>query len=233
MNVVAIVPAAGSGVRMQSASKKPYIVLEGQTILAHTLQALSRSENVTSIIIAVSPGDGQHCRDQVLADVHVRPEITLVAGGERRQDSVFNALAAVPPMCDVILIHDAARPFVDPEIIDAAATAALETGAATAAVPVKDTIMQVDAGTHDQLQILERDTLYAIQTPQAFQPAVIMEAHDNARQKAVQATDDASLVRSMGQPVAIVNGSYYNIKITTAVDLVYGAALLRARGTVQ
>ena len=233
MNVVAIVPAAGSGVRMQNTSKKPYIELEGQTILAHTLHALSRSENITSIIIAVSPGDEQHCRDQVLADLDVRPEVILVAGVERRQDSVANALAAVPAGCDVVLIHDAARPFVDSEIIDAASRAAFESGAATAAVPVKDTIMRLDAGEHNQPQALDRDTLYAIQTPQAFQPAVIMKAHEHARQTAVQATDDASLVRYMGQPVEIVNGSYYNIKISTAVDLIYGAALLRERGVVQ
>jgi 2-C-methyl-D-erythritol 4-phosphate cytidylyltransferase len=185
------------------------------------------------IIIAVSPGDEQHCRDQVLADLDMRPEVILVAGGDRRQDSVCNALAAVPAKCDVVLIHDAARPFAEPEIIDAAARAAFETGAATAAVPVKDTIMQLDAGKHDQPQTLDRDTLYAIQTPQAFRPDVIRKAHDNARQTAQQATDDASLVRSMGQPVEIVKGSYYNIKITTAVDLVYAAALLRARGIVQ
>ncbi len=229
MNVVVIVPAAGSGVRMQHACKKPYIELEGRTILGHTLSALNQAESISSFIIAVSPGDEPQCRQQVLSAVSLRSEISIIAGGERRQDSVFNALAVLPAACDVVLIHDGARPFVTAKIIEATVSAAFKHGAATAAVPVKDTIMRLGAADLTGPEPLERDELYAIQTPQAFRPDVIVAAHAHARSTSAQATDDASLVRHMGLPVAIVGGSYENIKITTAGDLLYAAAILKAR----
>ena len=230
MNVVAIVPAAGSGVRMQNASKKPYIMLDGGTILGHTLNALNQADSIMSIIIVVSPGDEKLCRQQVVSELKLRPEITIIAGGERRQDSVANALAVLPSMCDVVIIHDGARPFVTPEILDETAAAAFRCGAATAAVPVKDTIMQLDEAASTEPEPLKRHKLFAIQTPQAFRPDIIAAAHAQARRTSMQATDDASLVRNMEQPVAITSGSYENIKITTAEDLVYAAAILQRRG---
>lgn len=229
MNVVAIVPAAGSGVRMQHTCKKPYIELEGRTILGHTLSVLNQAESIRSIIIAVSPGDESQCRQQVLSAVSLRSEISIITGGERRQDSVANALAVLPAACDVVLIHDGARPFVTAEIIEDTVFAAFKHGAATAAVPVKDTIMRLGAADLTDPEPLERDQLYAIQTPQAFRPDVIVAAHAHARSTSAQATDDASLVRHIGLPVAIVCGSYENIKITTAADLLYAAAILKAR----
>ena len=231
MNVVAIVPAAGSGVRMQNASKKPYIMLDGGTILGHTLKALNQADSIMSIIIVVSPGDETLCRQQVVSELKLRPEITIIAGGERRQDSVSNALAVLPSTCDVVIIHDGARPFVTTEILDETAAAAFRCGAATAAVPVKDTIMQLDEAESTEPEPLERHKLFAVQTPQAFRPDIIAAAHAQARQTSIQATDDASLVRNMGQPVAITSGSYENIKITTAEDLVYAAAILQRRGS--
>jgi len=229
MNVVVIVPAAGSGVRMQNASKKPYIELQGQTILGHTLCALEQAGSITSIVIVVSPGDEDLCRHQVVSHLDLRPEISIIAGGERRQDSVANALAVLPPACDVVLIHDGARPFVTSKILEETAAAAYSCGAATAAVPLKDTIMQRDDTEPNAPKPLERDKFYAIQTPQAFKPDIIMAAHAHATGKAMQATDDASLVRYMGLPVAITHGSYENIKITTAGDLLYADMLLAKR----
>jgi len=229
MKVVAVVPAAGSGVRMQQRSKKPYIVLDSRTILGHTLSALSRSALIRSIIIAVSPGDEHLCRQQVLSGLMLKTEVTIVGGGDLRQDSVCNALAALPADCDVVLIHDGARPFVTPEIIDQTAHAAMTHGAATAAVPLKDTVMRMPPGEQTSPEPLVREELHAIQTPQAFRPDIIVAAHRHARRVAALATDDASLVRYMGLPVALVEGSYDNIKITTAADLVYAAALLKAR----
>jgi len=229
MKVVAIVPAAGCGVRMQHAGKKPYIELHGRTILAHTLGALDKASSIVSIIIAVHPGDEQQCRTQVVSGIDLRPEVSIVAGGERRQDSVANALVQIARDCDVVLIHDAARPFVTSAIIEQTAAAAYEHGAATAAVPVKDTVMRLDDPENFFPDPLERDTLFAIQTPQAFRPDIIISAHAHARSAALLATDDASLVRHMGLPVAITEGSYDNIKITTPGDLLYGAAILQSR----
>lgn len=226
MNIVAIVPAAGSGVRMHQTAKKPYIELQGRTLLGHTLSALNQAPCIRSIIIAVHPGDAQHCRDQVLSGLQLRPEVIIVDGGGRRQDSVANALAQLPPDCEVVLIHDAARPFVSARTIEETAAAAHEHGAATAAVPVKDTIMRFDDAENFLPEPLERDTLYAIQTPQAFRPDIITAAHEHARTMSVKATDDASLVRHMGLPVVLVDGSYDNIKITTPSDLPYAAAIL-------
>jgi 2-C-methyl-D-erythritol 4-phosphate cytidylyltransferase len=230
MKVVAVVPAAGSGVRMQQSRKKPYIMLAGQPILCHTLGALNRSACISAIILAVSPGDEGVCREQVLRDLKLRAGICIVAGGKRRQDSVCNALAALPADCDVVLIHDGARPFVTPEIIEQTARAAFECGAATAAVAVKDTIMRMAPGEQVHPEPLAREELRAIQTPQAFRPDVIAAAHARARDAGFQATDDASLVINMGMPVALVAGSYENIKITTPADLIHAAALLRTPG---
>jgi 2-C-methyl-D-erythritol 4-phosphate cytidylyltransferase len=214
---------------MQHASKKPYIELEGRTILAHTLNALDQVESVSSIVIAVSPGDEELCRQQVVSELKLRSEINIIAGGERRQDSVANALVVLPSTCDVVLIHDGARPFITSEILENSVAAALRCGAATAAVPVKDTIMLLEAVESTDPKPLERHKLYAIQTPQAFRPDIIVAAHAHARRTSMQATDDASLVRHMGLPVAITAGSYENIKITTAGDLVYATAMLQAR----
>jgi len=228
MNVVAVVPAAGSGVRMQQRCKKPYIMIGGYTILGHTLKALNRCALIREIIVAVSPGDEGLCSGQ-LQELQLTVEAAVVAGGERRQDSVCNALAALPGDCDVVLIHDAARPFVTSGIIDQTARAALVHGAATAAVALKDTVMRMPPGTQILPEPLAREELHAIQTPQAFCPDIIAAAHAHARSAAVQATDDASLVRHMGLPVALVEGSYETIKITTATDLAYAAILFQER----
>ncbi len=230
MNAVAIVPAAGSGVRMQQNCKKPYIVLAGQPILCYTLSALDLAASIRSIIVAVSPGDEELCREQVLRRLKLRAGVCIVAGGERRQDSVRNALGALTGDCDVVLIHDGARPFVTSDILDRTARAALVCGAATAAVAVKDTIMRMAPGVRACPEPLAREELHAIQTPQAFRPDILAAAHEHARDGGVQATDDASLVINMGLPVALVAGAYENIKVTTPADLVHAEALLKTLG---
>ena len=140
--------------------------------------------------------------------------VSVCKGGERRQDSVLRGLERLGS-CDLVVIHDGARPFITPELLDRGIAAALEEGAAIAAVPVKDTIKQSDDCDVVE-RTLPRDRLWAVQTPQIFDASVIREAHEKVKETV---TDDSSMVEAIGHPVKVFQGSYFNIKVTTPEDL--------------
>ncbi|HWQ62067.1 MAG TPA: 2-C-methyl-D-erythritol 4-phosphate cytidylyltransferase [Negativicutes bacterium] len=224
--VTAIIAAAGSGRRMGREINKVFLPLAGQAVLARSVAAVAACPEVDSLIIVVAPGEEARAAE-VLAPLALSLPWQVVAGGRERQHSVANALAAVPADADFILIHDGARPLVDAAAIDAAIDAAREHGAAGVAVPVKDTIKTVDdagciAATPD------RNTLWAIQTPQVFAAPLLHRAYAAAAQGGVLATDDAALVERLGHKVRIVPGSYRNLKITTPEDLTVARALLES-----
>jgi 2-C-methyl-D-erythritol 4-phosphate cytidylyltransferase len=146
----------------------------------------------------------------------------VVAGGATRQESVWQALQAAPHDVDVVLVHDAVRPFIDRRLIDAVVAAAAAHGAAICALPIAETVKRVRDAVVETT--LDRSGLWAVQTPQAFRAALLREAHDKARREGVVATDDAMLVEWLGQPVRVVPGLAGNVKITTPEDL------RRARG---
>jgi len=227
MNATAIVPAAGAGERMQHRLKKSYISLGGQPILARTLQALDSVESIQQIIVAVYPGDEQLCQKEVLARLTLRAAVTVVAGGATRQQSVHNALALVPDGTQLVIIHDGARPLGSSDLIRSVLALAGARRAATAAVAVKDTIAMVSWKQATVTQDLPRGQLGIIQTPQAFERTLLAQAHAQALQDGFQGTDDASLVLRMGIPVAVVTGSYANIKITTQDDLLLAELILQ------
>jgi len=229
MNVTAIVPAAGTGQRMGHRLKKPYIALQGVPILVHTLCVLDREPSISRIVIPVYPGEEERCEQEVLGMFKARAAISIIAGGARRQDSVRHALALVPGDSDVVLVHDGARPLVSPGLIEKAVLRALTNSAVTLAVPVKDTITMVCRDNMTISRTPPRDELYVIQTPQAFLREVICEAHRKALADGFQGTDDASLVERLGVPVSVIPGSYENIKITTAEDLVVAEAIMKGR----
>jgi len=141
----------------------------------------------------------------------------VVAGGATRQESVWQALQAVPGDVDVVLVHDAVRPFIDRRLIDAVVAAAVAHGAAICALPIVETVKRVRDAVVETT--LDRSGLWAVQTPQAFRAALLREAHDKARREGVVATDDAMLVEWLGQPVRVVPGLAGNVKITTPEDL--------------
>jgi 2-C-methyl-D-erythritol 4-phosphate cytidylyltransferase len=155
----------------------------------------------------------------------------VVSGGETRQESVFNGLQMLTSGTDMVIVHDGVRPFVTEEMIKSTLESAGKWGAATVAVPVKDTIKEAD-DENLVVKTLNRHRLWAIQTPQAFKYGLILQAHLYARENQIQATDDASLIEQLGiHQVKLVMGTYENIKITTPGDLVTAKAILESCGT--
>ena len=235
--IVAIIPAAGSGRRMQTPGQperqKLLLPLAGKTILRRTLEALSLPE-IVAFFLPVAPEDRALFAEELKADGFAQ-EVIFCAGGAERQDSIANALAEVerwpgwrvPPEQRLVVIHDAARPLVETEIIRRAIMVAQESGAACVGVPVKDTIKVVgeDGIVH---HTPKRSSLWAAQTPQVFSWPVLRKAYAQAQTAGVKMTDDAALVERTGQPVRIVPGSYRNLKITTPDDLPAAIALLPA-----
>ncbi len=220
VRVVALVPAAGSGSRLGSARPKPFVPLAGRPLLAHTLARLERVPLVEAIVVVVAEDQVEACRSEVIRPFGLARVAAVVPGGAERQDSVRAGLAALPDWADVVLVHDGARPLVPPEVVEAVARAAAASGAATAAVRPKDTVRD-DAG-----RTLDRARLWLVQTPQGFRPALLREAHVRAAADGHTGTDDASLVERLGRAVAVVPGSYRNLKITTREDLAVAEALL-------
>ena len=149
----------------------------------------------------------------------------IVAGGDTRQDSVYNGLMSVDPACDIVLIHDGARPFVEKRLILDSILGVIEHGACVVGVPVKDTIKVIDQEQKIRYTP-QRKTLWSVQTPQSFIYEFIVDAHLRAQDESIEATDDSSLVEQLGYPVHMVMGSYSNIKITTPEDLKFAKAIL-------
>lgn len=218
--IAAIIPAAGTGSRMGSKVNKQFLNLGGMPVVARTLAVFKELPEVSEIILVFHPAELEFARREIV-QVYGDRRTKAVAGGETRQESVQRGLAALHPDCDLVVIHDGARPLVGAEVIRAVLQAATADGAAIAAVPVKDTIKIVGNGVVTSTP--PRDRLWAAQTPQAFRRELIERAHALA---GGEATDDAALVEKLGHPVTVVRGSYKNIKITTPEDLVLAQAFL-------
>lgn len=223
MKTIALIPAAGMGRRMKAGVNKQYLELGGRPILARTLALFDEHPRVDGIIV-ISPADEiDFCRTEVVERFGFNAVQAIVAGGAERQDSVRNGLEgceADPD--DIVLIHDGARPLLPPALIDESIDTARRTGACVVGVPLKDTVKSVSSGTI--VATPERRTLWLAQTPQAFRLSLLREAHRRAAMDNFTGTDDASLVERLGHPVAMIEGSYRNIKITTPEDLILARA---------
>jgi 2-C-methyl-D-erythritol 4-phosphate cytidylyltransferase len=226
--VSAIIPAAGRGRRM-GGLKKPYLDLVGTPILAHTLMVFQQCPLVDEILVVAAEGDEQNCVQNVIIPYGVDKVDQVVTGGETRQESVFNGLRKLTSDTDMVIVHDGARPFVTEEMIENTLESASEWGAATVAVPVKDTIKEAD-DENLVLKTLNRQRLWTIQTPQTFKYDLILQAHLYARENHIRVTDDASLIEQLEiHKVKLVMGTYENIKLTTPSDLAIARAILEAR----
>jgi 2-C-methyl-D-erythritol 4-phosphate cytidylyltransferase len=229
MKVMAIIPAAGLGTRMASSTataqgrvrSKQFVQLEGVPILIHTLRKFAQSQEISEIWVAMRKSESelfwQEARKHDLGE-----KVHIVEGGEHRQQSVANALNALQAVDDdIVLVHDAVRPFVTFETIAAVIAAVKRHGAAIAGVPAVDTIKQVER-TADGAVItatIPREMIVQAQTPQGFRFGVLKRAFDDAAAEDFLGTDEASLLERLGQPVHVVMGSAHNIKITTPADL--------------
>lgn len=227
MHVAAIIAAGGRGLRLGADRPKQFLDVGGRSILEMSLAALAASDRINEIVVAL-PADHLDAASKALKGSVARP-LSFVSGGTRRQDSVANAFAKTSAKAEVILIHDAARPFVTQDVIDRAIDGATTHGAAIAAVPAKDTIKQTGEPNADGSRLIRgtipRDAVYLAQTPQAFRRDVLARALSEGR--AVDATDEAMLVERLGMPVHVVQGDERNIKITTPDDLESARAATR------
>lgn len=224
----AVIVSAGIGQRFMEGRKKQFFSLGGKPILAHTLDPFNASPLIRSILLVVGQEDQEYCLKEIVEKFQYRKISQIVAGGQRRQDSVKNGLDALPMDSEVVVIHDGVRPFVTREMIEDSIRSAIRFGAVITAMPVKDTIkMAHPDGTI--LQTLERERLYHAQTPQTFQTPLIREAYRKAGEDNFVGTDDASLVEHLGKKVHILLGSYTNIKITTLEDLMLATLILKMR----
>lgn len=221
-----IIPAAGQGKRMGAGKNKLLLTLEGVPILIHTLRVFEADVECNGIILAISPSDEQQFKS-LLKEYGIHKVSSLVNGGKERQDSVYNGLRAVHSMDGIVLVHDAARPFIKIETIHKLVEAANKEGGAIVAVPVKDTIKK--AMDSMVAETVERSSLWAVQTPQAFRASVLLEAHNKAMREHFIGTDESSLVERIPHPVSIIEGDYDNIKLTTPEDLYFAEAILRKR----
>lgn len=217
-----IVVAAGRGERVGAPNGKAFVPLLGEPMLVHTLRACEACSLVTGII-AVVPADRLADTGPLLARAGIRRVREIVPGGARRQDSVAAGLARVDG-AEVVVVHDGARPAVRPEVIAAVARAAVETGAASAGIPVRETVKTVDAG--EAVRTEDRERLWIAHTPQAFRTEVLREAHARAAADGFRGSDDAVLVERLGRRVRMVEDSPTNVKITVPDDLLLAERLL-------
>lgn len=224
-----IVVAAGKGTRMGTAESKQYLLLQDKPILVHTLERFNSLSLVAEIVLVTGAEDVARCQEWT-QQYGLQKVTAVIAGGTERQYSVQKGLNAIHT--EWVMVHDGVRPFVEEHDIEACYQEALKTGAAVLAVPVKDTIKQVNtSGTI--VATPDRQSLWAIQTPQTFRHADLVRAHEEADQSSFVGTDDAMLVERLGVPVKVVQGSYTNIKITTPEDLAYGEFLAIRKGEMR
>lgn len=216
--IAVVIAAAGQGKRLGGDIPKQFQKISGEPVLVRTVRAFSKNESVDDIFIVTHKDYKEHC-SQLISDYGLEKVVSVFEGGAERQDSVYCALQRIEaerPSAEYVLIHDAARPFISQETIDAVIEASVSKGAAIACVPVKDSIRQ---GTSESSCNIERKNLHIVQTPQGFRKTILMEAYEKAFSDGFYGTDDAGLVERLGQQIELVTGQYDNIKITTKEDM--------------
>jgi 2-C-methyl-D-erythritol 4-phosphate cytidylyltransferase len=228
MRTVAIIPAAGSGNRMNRDVSKQYLTLAGKPILVCTLEVFEACPLVDALLVVVPSQDVESVRTEILAPWNLKKVAGIIPGGKERQDSVRAGIEALDGDAELVIIHDAVRPFITVGLIESCIRAAAEEGAATVGVPVKDTVKEVGPDGMI-LRTCDRSLLWLTQTPQVFRRDIIENAHRAAVRVGFRGTDDTSLVERLGIAVRMIRGDYGNIKITTPEDLFLAKALLAER----
>jgi len=219
--VFAIIVAAGKGVRMRQTVRKQYLPLDGKPLIEHTLTAFDACKKIDKVILVIPQADFNGC-DQIINRLNLQKEPVLVAGGTQRQASVYNGLRSIETDAkenDIVIIHDGVRPFVTSAILNACIDGAYQTGACITGIPAFDTLWQIDQNECVK-KIIPREMIRMAQTPQSFEYNLLKSAHEKALKEGFTGTDDAALVENRGARVKMINGSRFNIKITTEEDMV-------------
>jgi 2-C-methyl-D-erythritol 4-phosphate cytidylyltransferase len=220
-DISVIVVAAGKSKRFQARIRKPYFLLKDKPLLRYCLDVFRSIPAVKEIVIAINPKDIKRTEKIIREIKNCSILIKTVIGGARRSDSVFNVLCSVDNKTEIVLVHDAARPFVNRNDVIKLIKKVRKTGAAILATPVTDTIKRVGRQNEIKETITPRDSLWAAQTPQGFSKDILLRAYRLIGQSG-NYTDDAQLVEKLSIPVSIVPGSEGNIKITTKADISHG-----------
>lgn len=223
-DVGVVVVAAGRGTRVGGEVPKQYRELGGIPMLLRALGPFTNHPDVAHIVVALPPADAGHPPAWLAA--LLAPTLTVVPGGASRSDSVSRGVAALPAACTTVLVHDAARPFVDRATIDAVITVARRGEGAVPGVPLDDTLKETAEPDRRISRTVPRERLWRAQTPQGFPRTLLEQAHAQARDEPGGATDDASLVERLGATVRVVPGSVLNLKVTTEDDLRMAERLL-------
>jgi 2-C-methyl-D-erythritol 4-phosphate cytidylyltransferase len=211
-----IIPAAGAGRRMCTDIPKPYLLLKGETVLERTLSCFQGLNSLKQVIVSTSDAYKEQT-SELLDRLFTEVDTVVVKGGERRQDSIYNAFQEVSASVSYVAVHDAVRPFLKMDKIIHCLNASVESGAAIVGVSVKDTIKQVNADGFIQ-NTPDRSLLWQAQTPQIFNKNLYKQAFQFAKKKNAEVTDDASLFEAFGIDVRIVEGDRENFKLTYPID---------------
>lgn len=225
---LALIVAAGKGKRMGNERGKQFLPLLDKPVLAHTLISFEQAVSVDAVIVITTEENLNKCRS-VIDKFNISKVSKVVVGGKERQDSVYQGLVTAREIegVDVVMVHDGARPLVEPELINRVAGGIADFDGAIAGIPAKDTIKLVKDGLI--VETLDRMQTWQIQTPQAFYFETLLRAHEKAKSEGFYGTDDSVLVERIGGKIKVVLGSEENIKITTPADLIIAEAILRSR----
>lgn len=222
----AIIVAAGRGERLKSKTSKPFIKIEKKPLLYHTLKAISLCPLIKNIILVIKKGDIKRVK-RLIINKSFKKIKKIVEGGQTRRLSVEKGLYFIDKDTSLVLIHDAARPFINQNILKRVILQAEKSGAAVVGVPLKSSIKKIKEKKFIIEETLDRNSIWEIQTPQVFKKNIILKAYKKFKES--NFTDDSALVEKLGNKVKVVRGSYFNIKITTPEDLVFAKAILKLR----
>ncbi len=223
--VYAVLPAAGMSSRMGGINKL-MLELDGKPVMRYTLEAFDACDCIDGIVIACRETEIENCR-QLCADWNIHKPVIVTAGGETREHSVYQGILACPESVGYVAIHDAARPFITPELIQKTVEIAKRDTAAAPALPVTSSVKKVKDGR--MVEDVKRDTIVAVQTPQCFDIDLIRAALCKTLGENLPMTDDCCAAELIGQPTTIVEGDPQNIKITTQADILLGEQIIKER----
>ena len=225
MKTIAIIVAAGKGKRIRSKLPKQFLSVGGKPILAYTIEKFDKSRLIDEIIVVIPRGYLNCCSNKIIDKFGFSKVKKIIIGGKERRDSVFKGLKIIDSNTDIVLIHDGVRPLVKTKKINEIVKFCQKHGPVILGLPIKETIKRVESGK--AITTLDRNKIWAVQTPQAFPYKVIMHAYKEADKDKFVGTDDSQLVERMGIEVRVIEGDEDNIKITTAKDLKIAEHLLR------
>lgn len=221
----AIIVAAGKGKRMKMPVNKQFVCIQDKPILYYSINVFSRNPLIDEIVLVCSKDEIEYCKREIVQKYNFSKVVKIVSGGKERQDSVFNGLSALRD-CDVVLIHDGARPFVTHKMIEDGIRYSNVYGASACGVMPKDTI-KIKGEDGFGCKTLQRKELFVVQTPQCFKYGLIYDCHKKLINSKVKVTDDTTVVEYFGSKVYLYEGSYNNIKITTPEDLIIAENILK------